>query len=94
MLLSFKIKSLKKQPVEKLGGRKMEKFDEVAKIIEEVADIPVDEIENDSSLIDDLDLSSLEIMTILNNVSRKFGVKITEQQTLEIETVGDIVKVL
>ncbi len=72
----------------------MEKFDEVAKIIEEVADIPVDEIENDSSLIDDLDLSSLEIMTILNNVSRKFGVKITEQQTLEIETVGDIVKVL
>ncbi|SFI20566.1 acyl carrier protein [Pseudobutyrivibrio sp. OR37] len=72
----------------------MEKFDEVAKIIEEVADIPVDEIEEDSSLIDDLDLSSLEIMTILNNVSRKFGVKITEQQTLEIETVGDIVKVL
>ena len=72
----------------------MEKFDELKKIIEEVADIPVDEIENDSSLIDDLDLSSLEIMTILNNVSRKFGVKITEQQTLEIETVGDIVKVL
>lgn len=72
----------------------MEKFEEVAKIIEEVADIPVDEIEEDSSLIDDLDLSSLEIMTILNNVSRKFGVKITEQQTLEIETVGDIVKVL
>ncbi|WP_028241951.1 acyl carrier protein [Pseudobutyrivibrio ruminis] len=72
----------------------MDKFEEVAKIIEEVADIPVDEIEEDSSLIDDLDLSSLEIMTILNNVSRKFGVKITEKQTLEIETVADIIAVL
>lgn len=72
----------------------MEKFEVVAKIIEEVADIPVDEIEEDSSLMDDLDLSSLEIMTILNNISRKFSVKITEQQTLEIETVADILEIL
>lgn len=72
----------------------MDKFEAVAKIIEEVADIPVDEIEQDSSLMDDLDLSSLEIMTILNNISRKFSVKITEQQTLEIETVADILEIL
>lgn len=72
----------------------MDKFEAVAKIIEEVADIPVDEIEKDSSLMDDLDLSSLEIMTILNNISRKFSVKITEQQTLEIETVADILEIL
>jgi len=72
----------------------MDKFEVVAKIIEEVADIPVDEIEQDSSLMDDLDLSSLEIMTILNNISRKFSVKITEQQTLEIETVADILEIL
>ena len=72
----------------------MDKFEVVARIIEEVADIPVDEIEKDSSLMDDLDLSSLEIMTILNNISRKFSVKITEQQTLEIETVADILEIL
>ncbi len=72
----------------------MEKFDVVAGIIEEVADIPKDEIEQESSLIDDLDLSSLEIMTIINNVSRKFSVKITEQQILEIETVADIIAAL
>ncbi|MBQ6462239.1 MAG: hypothetical protein IJJ59_02825 [Pseudobutyrivibrio sp.] len=72
----------------------MDNFEVVAKIIEEVADIPVDEIEKDSSLMDDLDLSSLEIMTILNNISRKFSVKITEQQTLEIETVADILEIL
>ncbi|WP_458457838.1 acyl carrier protein [Pseudobutyrivibrio sp.] len=72
----------------------MDKFEVVAKIIEEVADIPVDEIEKDSSLMDDLDLSSLEIMTIFNNISRKFSVKITEQQTLEIETVADILEIL
>ena len=59
-----------------------------------MADIPKDEIEKESSLIDDLDLSSLEIMTIINNISRKFDVKITEQQILEIETVADILAVL
>ena len=72
----------------------MDKFEVVAGIIEEVADIPKDEIEQESSLIDDLDLSSLEIMTIINNISRKFSIKITEQQILEIETVADILNVL
>ncbi|MBR5636545.1 MAG: acyl carrier protein [Pseudobutyrivibrio sp.] len=72
----------------------MDNFEVVAGIIEEVADIPKDEIEKESSLIDDLDLSSLEIMTIINNISRKFDVKITEQQILEIETVADILAVL
>lgn len=72
----------------------MDKFEVVAGIIEEVADIPKDEIEQESSLIDDLDLSSLEIMTIINNISRKFSIKISEQQILEIETVADILNVL
>ena len=40
----------------------MDKFEVVARIIEEVADIPKEEIERDSSLMDDLDLSSLEIV--------------------------------
>ena len=69
----------------------MDKFEVVARIIEEVADIPKDEIERDSSLMDDLDLSSLEIMTIINNISREFQTKISEQRILEIETVADII---
>ena len=69
----------------------MDKFEVVARIIEEVADIPKEEIEMDSSLMDDLDLSSLEIMTIINNISREFQTKISEQRILEIETVADII---
>ncbi|MBO6282585.1 MAG: hypothetical protein J6M63_01500 [Pseudobutyrivibrio sp.] len=69
----------------------MDKFEVVARIIEEVADIPKEEIERDSSLMDDLDLSSLEIMTIINNISREFQTKISEQRILEIETVADII---
>ena len=69
----------------------MDKFEVVARIIEEVADIPKEEIERDSSLMDDLDLSSLEIMTIINNISREFQTKISEQRILEIETAADII---
>ena len=69
----------------------MDKFEVVARIIEEVADIPKEEIERDSSLMDDLDLSSLEIMTIINNISREFQTKISERRILEIETVADII---
>ena len=44
----------------------MDKFEVVARIIEEVADIPKEEIERDSSLMDDLDLNSATISSWVN----------------------------
>ena len=64
----------------------------IAKIIEDIADIPLDEIKEDSHMMDDLDLSSLEIMSIVGDVEIKFSIKISEDELLSISTVGDLAK--
>ncbi|MBO7531860.1 MAG: hypothetical protein J6X94_11380 [Lachnospiraceae bacterium] len=69
-------------------------FDIVAEVIEDVADISRDEINMDSSLMDDLELSSLELMTIFSDISRKTSIPISNKNILEFETVADIVAVL
>jgi acyl carrier protein len=66
----------------------------VAEVIEDVADISRDEINMDSSLMDDLELSSLELMTIFSDISRKTSVQISNNDILKFETVADIVAVL
>ena len=69
-------------------------FDIVAEVIEDVADISKDEINMDRSLMDDLELSSLELMTIFSDISRKTSIPISNKNILEFETVADIVAVL
>ena len=62
----------------------------ITKIIEDIADIPLDEIKEDSHMMDDLDLSSLEIMSIVGDVERKYSIKISEDELLSVRTVGDL----
>ena len=66
----------------------------IAKIIEDIADIPLDEIKGDSHLMDDLDLSSLEIMSVVGDVERKFSIKISEDELLSVRTLEDLAKVV
>ncbi len=49
-------------------------FDTVAEIIAEASDIPRDEIEPDSHLVDDLGLDSLEIADVIFSLDRAFGI--------------------
>ncbi len=71
-----------------------EVFEKIAKIIEDVADIPQDEIEETSSFMDDLDLSSLEIMSIVSKIEKEFSIKVAQQELLKVETVSDMVKLI
>jgi len=66
----------------------------IASIIEDIADIPINEITEDSSFIDDLDLSSIEIMSIIAEAERKYSVKIAESELLEIKTVGELAETI
>lgn len=70
------------------------KTEVIANIIEDIADIPIDEITEDSSFIDDLDLSSIEIMSIVAEVERKYTVKLSETELLEIRTVGELAEII
>ena len=73
----------------------MEKIvEEIAVIIEEISDIPADEIKEDSLIIDDLELSSLEILSIVSETMRKYSIKISGDELLSIKTVGDFAQVV
>lgn len=69
-------------------------FNEIVEIIVDIADITKEEIRTDSSLIDTLDLNSLEILSIVAEIEKKYSVKISEKELLSIATVDDIVKMV
>jgi acyl carrier protein len=68
--------------------------EEVKCIIEEISDIPQEEMDNDSSMIDDLDLSSLEVMSIISDIERKYSIKIAESEMLSISTIEELVDII
>lgn len=63
---------------------------EISKMIEQAEGTIL--LEN--SLIEDLDLSSLEIMTLLGTLSEKHGVKFEEAELRNIDTVNDMAECL
>ena len=69
-------------------------FETIANIIEDVADIPKDEIAENSSFMDDLDLASLEIMSIISKIEKAFSIKLSEDDLLSIETVEDLINLI
>ena len=71
-----------------------DKFEKITKIIEEIADISVDEMAEDSSLVDDLDLSSLEIMSVISEVEKEFKVKIQSSELTSVDTISDLIELI
>ena len=69
-------------------------YEKLVSIIEDVTDIPKNEVEEQSSFIDDLDLASLEIMSIVAKIEKQFSVLIGEDDLLNIETVSDMIEVI
>ena len=68
-----------------------EVFETIVNVIEEVTDIPTEDIDISNSLIDDLDLSSIEIMSVVSELEKEFSKKLGENDLLEIATVQDLV---
>lgn len=65
-------------------------FDKICGLIEELTDIPADTISEESGLLDDLELSSFEIMTMFTDMEELFDITISEDEVGEIITVGDV----
>ena len=69
-------------------------IDEIKSMIEDVAGIPADEIENDSSFMDDLDLASLEIMAMVAEIEKKFSIRLAESEMLSIENIAELAELV
>lgn len=63
----------------------------LAEILNEVAGVPADQVEDSKSFTDDLDVDSLSMVEVVVAAEEKFGVKIPDDDVASLATVGDAV---
>ena len=68
--------------------------EEVIKIIASVAEVPEDSINLNTNLIADLDLESLDLVTLVSEIENKYELEIPDKEIKKIQTVEDIVNIL
>ena len=63
----------------------------LAGIVNEVAGVPVDDVQPGKSFVDDLDIDSLSMVEVVMAAEDKWGVKIPDEEVKNLKTVGDAV---
>jgi len=64
---------------------------QLADLINDVAGVPVEDVQLDKSFIDDLDIDSLAMVEIVVGCEEKFGITIPDEDSKKLVTVGDAV---
>ena len=67
---------------------------QITAILEDVAEVSPEDVTESSVLMDDLDLSSMEILTIVADLEETFGLRIPEKELSNFVTMGDLVDYL
>ena len=62
---------------------------QILAILEDVAEVSPEDVNEDSVLMDDLDLSSMEILTIVADLEETFGLRIPEKELRKFVTMAD-----
>ena len=63
---------------------------QILAVLEDVAEISPEDVNEDSVLMDDLDLSSMEILTIEADLEETFGLRIPEKELRNFVTIADV----
>ena len=66
-------------------------LDGLAVIVNEVAGVPVADVQSEKSFVDDLDIDSLSMVEVVMAAEDKWGVKIPDSEVKNLRTVGDAV---
>lgn len=69
----------------------MSTFDRVKKIVVEQLGVDADEVNIDSTFIDDLGADSLDIVELIMAFEEEFGIEIPDEAAEKIKTVQDVV---
>ncbi len=69
-------------------------FERTVAILEDFVEASADEITRDKALVDDLGLSSLEVISLVAAFEDEFGVEVPDRVIPTLRTVGDIVDYL
>ena len=70
----------------------MSNFDKVKAMLVEKLGVSEEKITMESEVIKDLGADSLDLVEMLLSMEEEFGITISDEQTENIKTVGDIVK--
>ena len=63
----------------------------LAEILEEVAGVSPDDVAEEKSFTEDLDVDSLSMVEVVVAAEEKFGVKIPDDEVQNLKTVGDAI---
>lgn len=69
----------------------MSTFDKVKDIVVEQLSVEPDEVNIDSTFIDDLGADSLDIVELIMAFEEEFGIEIPDEEAEKIKTVQDVV---
>lgn len=72
-----------------MAATKEEIIDGLAEIVNEIAGIPTEDVQEDKSFTDDLDVDSLSMVEVVVAAEEKFEVKIPDDDVKNLKTVGD-----
>lgn len=61
----------------------METFDEIKQILCEICDVDEDLITPSVNLVEELDIDSIDILDVVYEINKKFGIKVPIEQWLE-----------
>ncbi|MCB5180928.1 MULTISPECIES: acyl carrier protein [Streptomyces] len=75
-----------------MAATKEEIIEGLAEIVNEIAGIPVEDVEEGKSFTDDLDVDSLSMVEVVVAAEERFDVKIPDEDVKNLKTVGDAAK--
>lgn len=69
-------------------------FDKVKAILKEQLNLKDDKIKLESRIVEDLGADSLDVVELLMTMEDSFGISVSDEEAVNLKTVGDIVKML
>ena len=72
----------------------MNTFEKIAALMAEQLGVDKASITPDSEIIKDLGADSLDVVEMLLDLEKEYGIEISDEQAAELKTIGDIVKLI
>ncbi|MBQ7352025.1 MAG: acyl carrier protein [Clostridia bacterium] len=69
-------------------------FEKVKKLLSEQLNIAPESVDLKSRVIEDLGADSLDVVEMLMVLEDEFNITVTDEESVELKTVGDIVKLI
>lgn len=67
---------------------------EIIKIIANIAEVPARSLSGSTNLVSDLELDSLDLVTLISEIETKYNLEIPDKEIKKIQTIDDIVAYL